>query len=218
MNRATRINVTTIGVIFGLSGMTHGFSETLQGNTPTGGLFINAIAAGSRWTRWAEGGEGAFTVIPNFLLTGILAMLVGLAIIIWSIGYVHKQHGPLVYLLLFIALFLVGGGIGQVVFFIPAWAVATRIHTPLTWWRKVLPAGVRSELAQVWRWLLMATSLLILTALAIAIFGYMPGVQDMDQVLNITLSMIGASLGLFLLAFVAGFAYDIEQSKLAPIM
>jgi len=51
MNRATRINVTTIGVIFGLSGMTHGFAETIQGNTPTGGLFINAIAAGSSWTR-----------------------------------------------------------------------------------------------------------------------------------------------------------------------
>lgn len=80
MNRATRINVTTIGVIFGLGGMTHGFAETLQGNTPTGGLFINAIAAGSSWTRWSEGGEGAFTVIPNFLLTGILAMLAGLAI------------------------------------------------------------------------------------------------------------------------------------------
>lgn len=212
MNRATRINVTTIGVIFGISGMTHGFSETLQGNTPTGGLFINAIAAGSSWTRWTEGGEGAFTIIPNFLLTGILAMLFGLAIIIWSVGFVQKQHGPLVYLLLFIVLFLVGGGIGQVVFFIPAWAVATRLHKPLTWWRNVLPAGARAGLALAWRWLLVAASLLILTALAIAIFGYIPGVHDMDQVLTITLSLVGASLVFFLLAFVAGFAYDIEQS------
>jgi hypothetical protein len=43
MNRATRINVAITGVIFGFSGMTHGFAETLQGNTPTGGLFIYAI-------------------------------------------------------------------------------------------------------------------------------------------------------------------------------
>lgn len=213
MNRATRINVTTIGVIFGLGGMTHGFAETLQGNTPTGGLFINAIAAGSRWTRWTEGGEGAFTIIPNFLLTGILAMLAGLAIIIWSVGFAQKQHGPLVYLLLFIGLFLVGGGIGQVVFFIPAWAVATRIHQPLTWWRRVLPASVTRGLAQAWRWLLMVASLLILIALVIAIFGYIPGIPDMDQVLTITLSLVGASLGLFLLAFLAGFAYDIERSS-----
>jgi hypothetical protein len=213
MNRATRINVTTIGVIFGLSGMTHGCSETLQGNTPTGGLFINAIAAGSSWTRWTDGGEGAFTIIPNFLLTGILAMLVGLALIIWSVRFVQKQHGPFVYLLLFIGLFLVGGGIGQVVFFIPAWAVATRIHKPLTWWRRMLPAGMRRGLAQAWLWLLFTASLLILTALVIAIFGYIPGVPDMDPVLDITLSLVGTSLGFFLLAFVSGFAYDLERSR-----
>ena len=92
--------------------MTHDFAETLQGNTPTGGLFINAIAAGSSWTRWTEGGEGALMVIPNFLLTGILAMLAGLAIIIWSVGFVQKRHGPSVYLLLFIGLFLVGASLG----------------------------------------------------------------------------------------------------------
>jgi hypothetical protein len=215
MNRATRINVTTIGVIFGISGMTHGFAETLQGNRPTGGLFINAIAAGSSWTRWAEGGEGAFTIIPNFLFTGFLAMLIGLAIIIWSVGFVHKRRGPLVYLLLFILLFLVGGGIGQVVFFIPAWAVATRIHKPLLWWRRVLPAGMRRGLAKAWPWLLTAASLLILTALVVAIFGYIPGVEDMERVLNITLAMVSASLVCFLLAFVAGFAYDIEQGTQA---
>jgi hypothetical protein len=215
MNRATRINVTTIGVIFGISGMTHGFAETLQGNRPTGGLFINAIAAGSSWTRWAEGGEGAFTIIPNFLFTGFLAMLIGLAIIIWSVGFVHKRRGPLVYLLLFILLFLVGGGIGQVVFFIPAWAVATRIHKPLLWWRRVLPAGMRRGLAKAWPWLLTAASLLILIALVVAIFGYIPGVEDMERVLNITLAMVSASLVCFLLAFVAGFAYDIEQGTQA---
>lgn len=219
MNRATRINVITVGVIFGLGGMTHGVAETLQGNRPTGGLFINAIAAGSSWTRWSEGGEGAFTIIPNFLLTGILAMLVGLAIIIWSLGFVHKRRGPLVYLLLFIVLFLVGGGIGQVAFFIPAWAVATRIHKPLTWWRRLLPAGMRSGLATAWPWLLRAASLLILIALVIATFGYIPGVQDMERVLNITLAMVSASLVCFLLAFVAGFAYDLEpgQAKNPPL-
>lgn len=115
MNHATRTNVATIGVIFGLGGMTHGLAEALQGNTPTGGLFINAIAAGSEWTRWNAGGEAAFTLIPNFLLTGILAMLVGLAIIVWSLGFVHRRYGPPVYLLLFVPLFLVGGGIAQLV-------------------------------------------------------------------------------------------------------
>ncbi|NJN65916.1 MAG: hypothetical protein HC884_03960 [Chloroflexaceae bacterium] len=211
MNRATRMNVATIGVIFGFSGMTHGFAETLQGNTPTGGMFINAIAAGSSWTRWSEGGEGAFTIVPNFLITGILAMLIGVVIIIWSVRFVHTPRGPLVFLLLFILLFLMGGGIGQVVFFIPAWAVATRINKPLNWWR-MLPAGIRSGLSRAWPGLLTVASLLILTSLGIAIFGYIPGVQDMEQMLNITLLMVGASLLFFLLAFVAGFARDIEHA------
>jgi hypothetical protein len=213
LNRATRINVATIGVIFGFSGMTHGFAETLQGNTPTGGMFINAIAAGSSWTRWSEGGEGAFTIVPNFLITGILALLVGVAIIIWSIRFVHTPHGPGVFLLLFILLFLVGGGIGQVPFFISAWAVATRINKPLKWWQRVLPVSIRSGIARVWPGLLTVASLLILTALGIAISGYIPGVQDMERVLSINLSLVGASLVFFLLAFVAGFARDIETRR-----
>jgi hypothetical protein len=212
MNHATRINVTTIGVIFGFGGMTHGCSEMLQGNTPTNGVFINAIAAGSSWTRWPDGGEAAFTLVPNFLLTGILAMLVGLAIIIWSLGFVHKPHGPLVYLLLFVLLFLVGGGIGQVIFFIPAWLVATRMRKPLSWWRTVLPVSSRRPLAQAWPWLLGAAALLMVIALVIAIYGYLPGVQDPVQVLNLMLSMVGMAWLCFLLAFVAGFARDLAEA------
>lgn len=210
MNRATRTNVATIGTIFGISTMSHGFFEMLQGNTATGGPFIDAIAAGSAWTRWADGSEGAFTLVPNFLATGILAMLVGAAIVVWSLGYVHTRRGPAVFLLLFILSFLVGGGIGQVPFFIAAWAAATRLHHPLDGWRRVLPPGTRKGLAEAWPWLLTAASTLILGGLLVGILGYVPGVDDMATVLTITLSMVGAALGLSLVAIVAGFARDLE--------
>jgi hypothetical protein len=156
-------------------------------------------------------------MIPNFLVTGLLAMVVGLAIIVWSLRFVHKPQGPLIYLLLFLLLFLVGGGIGQVVFFIPAWAVATQMHKPLTWWRNRLPTSMRKGLAWAWCGLLITPVLLMLFAIFFAIFGYMPGVPDMGQVLNITLSMVGVSLLLLLLAFVAGFAYDIEQASTTAV-
>ncbi len=68
MNKATRINVATLGTIFGISGINHGFFETLQGNVPTPGLFIFAI--GEAQKMWLHGDEPAFTIIPNFLLTG----------------------------------------------------------------------------------------------------------------------------------------------------
>lgn len=77
MNRATRTNVATLGTIFGISGMSHGFFEILQGSVPTDGLFISAI--GEAQKMWPHGDEPAFTLIPNFLLTGIAAMIVGLA-------------------------------------------------------------------------------------------------------------------------------------------
>jgi len=212
MNRATKANATAAGVVFGIGGIAHGLGEALQGNTPTGGLVVNAIAAGSSWTRWSEGGEPAFTLVPNFLVTGILATLVGLAVIVWSVGFLHRRRGALVYLLLFVLLFLVGGGIGQVLFFVPAWAVATRIHKPLTWWRRALPDGVRRGLARLWPPLPVVASLSALTALAIVVFGYLPGVADPDRIFAAGIALISAAFVIYLAAYVAGFAYDVERA------
>jgi len=121
INHATRVTAATLGVILGIGGMGHGFFEVLQGNTPTGGLVISAIGEADRM--WAYGNEPAFTVIPDFLITGIAAMIVGLAIIAWSAGFLYRKSGPLVFLSLFILLFLVGGGIGQVLFFTIGWGL-----------------------------------------------------------------------------------------------
>ena len=134
---ATRVIATTIGVILGLSGINHGFFEFLQGDTPTNGLVIQAIGEAQRF--WELGTEEAFTILPNFLVSGILSMLVGLTIVIWSLWFIQTKHGRTVFLGLFILLFLVGGGIGQIALFIPAWAFATRMDKPLTWWKEVLP-------------------------------------------------------------------------------
>jgi len=109
INNATKVIVSTLGVILGISGMCHGFFEVLQGNTPTNALIIHAI--GTQNMMWAYGNEPAFTLIPNFLITGIAAIIVSLAVIVWSIGFVHKKNGPFIFLLLFILLFLVGGGL-----------------------------------------------------------------------------------------------------------
>ena len=55
--------VSTLGVLFGISGMIHGFFETLQGNTPTNGLIIFAIGEANRM--WIHGNKPAFTLIPR---------------------------------------------------------------------------------------------------------------------------------------------------------
>ena len=172
VNRTIQTIVATLGVIFGIGGMSHGFFEVLQGNTATNGYVIDAIGEANRM--WLHGNEPAFTIIPNFLITGIAAMLVGGAIIIWSAGFMHKKHASLIFLSLFILLFLVGGGIAQVIFFTIGWALSTRIRKPLNWWRKILSAGMRRFLSKLWRPFLIASSLFILYTLQIAILDLFP--------------------------------------------
>lgn len=39
---------------------------------------------GSGSPRWTDGAEAAFTIVPNFLATGLLAIAVGIALLFWS--------------------------------------------------------------------------------------------------------------------------------------
>jgi hypothetical protein len=209
--QATRIIVATIGVTLGIAGLDHGLFETLQGNTPTNGLIIQAIGETNRM--WLHGTEEAFTIIPNFLITGILAIMVSLAIMIWSVGFVHTKRGASVFGLLFVLLFLVGGGIAAQVMFVPVtWAVATRINQPLSWWHKVLPKNIQRVLANIWPATLALGTLSFLIGLFIAITGYVPGESDPERILSICWSFIFlGGLGTYLLTFVAGFADDIQR-------
>lgn len=206
---ATRVIATTIGVIFGFSGINHGFFEFLQGNKNTEGLVIQAIGEAQRF--WALGTEEAFTIIPNFMISGLLSMLVGLAIIIWSLSFLPTKYGRTVFLLLFILLFLVGGGIGQIAFFIPAWAFATRIDKPLTWWKKVLPKSSWPILSKLWTVILVLASIAILIGLEIAIFGFVPGMSNPEQIQNTALLLVLCSALLYVISFIAGFGHELRR-------
>jgi hypothetical protein len=215
MNRATRTIVSTIGILLGLTGIDHGFFETLQGNQPTTGLVIQAIGPAQKM--WKYGGEEAFTVVPNFLITGILAIMVSIALILWSARFIHTNHGASIFGLLLVLLFLVGGGIAApIVFGPPVWAATTRINKPLAWWRKVLPQRLRSILARLWPYTLSISVISIMIGLYIAITGYVPGVEtsDPERILSICWSFIfGGGWAVLLLTFIAGFADDIQRER-----
>ena len=215
MNRATRTIVSVVGMLLALAGIDHGFFEILQGNAPTNGLIIQAI--GDEQQMWFYGTEEAFTVLPTFLLTGVAAVTVSLGLGIWAVGYVHTRHGARVFGLLCVLLFLVGGGIAAAMTLAPiTWAAATRIHRPLTWWRRVLPARARPMLARLWPYSLSLASASFLIGLSIAVFGYVPGVHDPERIFAVCWAFVfGGGLGGFLLSFVAGFASDIEAQARA---
>ena len=83
------VSVGTIGA--GLAGMVHGLFSILQGNVKPDGFVINPI--GPAQQLWPEAALHAITVIPNFLITGICAMIVGLCVVIWSSAFLDRKYG-----------------------------------------------------------------------------------------------------------------------------
>lgn len=210
---ATHVIAASIGVFFGLfSGINHGIFELLQGNKPTDGLVINAIGEAQKF--WPLGGEPAFTLIPNFMLTGIASMIVGLAIVIWSIWFLDGQHGRSVFLGLFVLSFLVGGGIGQIAFFIPAWAFATRMNKPLNWWRKVLPKSIWPFLSRLWIITLVLALITMSIGLEMAIFGYFPGITEPALIESTALLFVLSAAILCMVSFILGFGHELRRIEL----
>ncbi|MBN2501739.1 MAG: hypothetical protein JXB38_13240 [Anaerolineales bacterium] len=210
---ATRITATWGGVFFGLlSGVNHGIFEILQGSAPTSGLVFNAIGEAQRF--WPGGTEPAFSLIPNYLVTGIVSIIVGLAIVVWSLWFLPTKHGRTVFLGLFILSFLVGGGMGQAFFFIPTWAFATRMGKPLTWWRKVLPRRTWPFLSKLWIVALVGAFITMSIALEMAIFGYYPGVSDVTTLENINMTFVFTAVFLNIVAFIAGFGQELRRMEL----
>ncbi|HII41130.1 MAG TPA: hypothetical protein HA326_07960, partial [Thermoplasmata archaeon] len=106
---ATRIVVSTIGVILGVSGIEHGVGEVLQGNVaPPAGVF--PAWPGSSFFRIFNG-EPAFSLVPNLFATGVLAMLVGALVVTWAALGITRKRGGWVLVGLLLVQFLVGGGI-----------------------------------------------------------------------------------------------------------
>ena len=100
---------STVGVLAGLLGVEHGLFETLQGNVATSGPVIDAI--GHQANSVFQGSEPALTFIPNFFVTGVLAIIVSIIVIIWATAFVWRKNGGLVLILLSIIQLFVGGGL-----------------------------------------------------------------------------------------------------------
>lgn len=120
----TRIAASAVGIFAGLGGASHGPGEMLQGNTVPDGLVIKA---------WPEltalQGEPAMTIIPSFLVSGILTIIVGVLLAFWAAKFVQRKNGGLVLIGLSVLMLLVGGGLIPPVFGVAAGVIATRINT-----------------------------------------------------------------------------------------
>jgi hypothetical protein len=98
-------------------GSSHGPGEILQGNVAPKGILIMA------WPQLASSGlagEPAVTVVPSFLLAGILTIIVAGLLVVWAGTCLERKQSGLLLLLLSLAMLAVGGGVVPPLFGIAA--------------------------------------------------------------------------------------------------
>lgn len=159
MRRATRIVAVVLGFLAGVAGLEHGIFEILQGNTrPAGLMFTSWGPEVCDPAKIWHGCEPAMSLVPNFLATGILALLLSLAILIWSAAFVQKKHGGMVLLFLSLAQLLLGGGFFPPLIGLVGGMAGTAVLKPFS----RPPSGLTRFAARLWPWpLILLTTWLV---------------------------------------------------------
>ena len=203
MRNATRAFVSTFGAIMALAGIEHGIGEVLQGNTAPGGIMFPSWPDSAFFR--SLNGEPAMTIIPNLLVTGIVAILVSVALLVWATVFVQRKRGGLIMILLSFALLLVGGGIFPPILAMIIGAVWTGISASLARWRARPSGGLRRILGKLWPWSYVAC---IASWVALmcgpGLCDYFFGVESMELILG----LMAFAFGTLLLTILAGFAHD----------
>jgi hypothetical protein len=203
---AAVLEAAAFGILAGLGAMTHGIGEVLQGSVAPDGLIINSWTQGPIAANL--GGEPAMTIVPNLSVTGIVTILLSIAMVVWSIAFVRRRKGGLILLLLSVAVLLTGGGFAPPVIGILAGAAGTGAGGRYSWWRAHLSPGVRAFLARLWPWLFglcLGTGVFLAVGSVFLVYAF--GLNNPDLFSNSFL----LAVVLLLLTIVTGVAYDIGK-------
>jgi len=211
---AARLISSIFGMLAGVGGPVHGFGEILQGNVRPEGIIVNSWAVGPIATNM--GGEPGMTIVPSFLITGILTVLVSLAIVVWSAAFMRDRTAGRILLLLSVIMLLVGGGFGPPIIGILAGVAGTGIGRPSPWWSSRLSKGMWRSLVALWPWIFGIAAIngvfLVIGSLVLVYLF------DLNMPELFVMSFFFAVLSLFL-TLVVGRGYDVQGRRngaLAP--
>lgn len=206
MRKATRIIAASFGIFAGFGGLEHGYFELLQGNASPESIMIESIGAPCvRDEIWHQC-EPAMTVLPNFLVTGILAMLLGLLTIVWAMAFVKRERGGAILAMLSFGLLLFGGGIFPPVIGIIGGVVGTRINRPL----KKQSGLAWRMLAKTWPWTIVV---LFSWLFSLFVIGYFFN----DFLMGSGMLIPVLILGLLVVSILAGYGHDVQKHGRAEI-
>jgi hypothetical protein len=203
---ATKVTVVTFATVMGLAGVEHGIGEILQGSTAPAGLIFPSWPDSAFFR--IVGGEPAMTLVPNLLVTGILAILFSLAFLAWAVLFVERKKGELVLILLAVAMLLAGGGIFPPVIGILIGILATGINAPFAGRTAHPSAALRNFLGRLWPWSFGACVLAWLGLFpGINILGYFFGVNNP----NYTVILIVLAFGTLGVTVFTGLTLDSQR-------
>ncbi len=198
MRKATRIVAVCLGLLAGFAGLEHGYFETLQGNArPAGLMFPSWGPQQCDPAKIWHACEPAMSFLPNFLIMGVLTIILSLIIVIWYAAFVQQKSGGTVLLCLSIALLLFGGGFFPPLIGLVGGAAGTKINKPASEKR----GHVIRLTARLWPWPLVI--------LIVWLLGQFPVGYFFNDFLK---NIIGFGLLLILLmlplSVYSGYAYD----------
>jgi hypothetical protein len=132
MRTATQTVAAWLGIVAGFAGLEHGYFEIQQGNIQPASIMFSSMGAPCIPDKIWNACEPAMSVLPSFLLTGIVTIILGLAIIVWSATFIQHEHGGLILIVLSIVFLLFGGGFFPPLIGIIGGAAGTQINKPMS--------------------------------------------------------------------------------------
>jgi hypothetical protein len=149
MNKATTTLYLTLGILAGIMGIEHGIGEVLEGFRPTESIFILSWPDSSFFEIMS--GEPAMTIIPNYLITGLLAIFFSGAFLFVILKPDLDGKSIKILFALIILMLLTGGGFGPPIVGMIAVLIALKRNSPLKTWSK-LPSKLHGVLSMLWPW------------------------------------------------------------------
>jgi hypothetical protein len=201
MRKATHIVAASFGILAGIAGLEHGYFEILRGNTGLEDMmFFPSMGPPCVPEKIWNACEPAMSILPNFLITGILTVILGLLIIVWSAAFVQRKNGGVILILLSVALLLFGGGFFPPLIGIVGGVAGTKINKPLTG----NPGKVTRFAAKLWPWPLVIFIIWILGQFPVGYFfnGFL------QSIMGFGLLLILASLPL---SVYTAYAHDLTK-------
>lgn len=199
MRKATKTVAMWFGITAGLAALEHGYFEILQGNVrPPGLMFPSWGEAVCDPARMWHACEPAMSILPSFLLSGILTIFLSLGLVVWTVWFIQRRHAGWVQMALAVLLLLFGGGFFPPIIAFVGGLAGIRINRPLNG----KPDGLIRFTARLWPWPLV---IFLVWTVGQFPFGYFFN----DLLKSIMLFGVLVILGSLVLSVYTAYAHDV---------